>query len=138
MGSIRVETIYAAPIGAVWRALTDPEELASWLMPNDFQPVVGHQFTFRTHPAPGFDGIVHCEVLEVELERRLSYSWVGGGVKTQVSFTLEPHGAGTKLTLLHSGFAGARGVLVQKILSTGWRSMVLRRLGEHVEAMAAG
>ena len=57
MGSIRVETIYAAPIGAVWRALTDPEELASWLMPNDFQPVVGHQFTFRTHPAPGFDGI---------------------------------------------------------------------------------
>jgi uncharacterized protein YndB with AHSA1/START domain len=107
-------------------------------MPNDFQPVVGHQFTFRTHPAPGFDGIVHCEVLEVELERRLSYSWVGGGVKTQVSFTLEPHGAGTKLMLLHSGFAGARGVLVQKILSTGWRSMVLRRLGEHVEAMAAG
>jgi uncharacterized protein YndB with AHSA1/START domain len=81
---------------------------------------------------------VHCEVLEVELERRLSYSWVGGGVKTQVSFTLEPHGAGTKLMLLHSGFAGARGVLVQKILSTGWRSMVLRRLGEHVEAMAAG
>jgi uncharacterized protein YndB with AHSA1/START domain len=32
----------------VWKALTDPDLLARWLMPNDFQLVVGHHFTFKT------------------------------------------------------------------------------------------
>jgi len=37
-------------------------------MPNDFKPVVGHAFTFRTEPVSqhGFDGVVHCEVLDLE------------------------------------------------------------------------
>jgi len=37
--------------------------MADWLMPNDFQPRLGHKFQFRTKPAPGFDGIVNCEVV---------------------------------------------------------------------------
>ena len=55
----------------VWRALTDPRLLEAWLMPNDIQAEVGHQFTFRTQPVPGWDGIVHCEVLEVVPLKRL-------------------------------------------------------------------
>jgi uncharacterized protein YndB with AHSA1/START domain len=54
---------YPHPVERVWAALTSSDALAVWLMPNDFKPVVGHRFTFRTKPAPGFDGIVHCEVL---------------------------------------------------------------------------
>ncbi|GEM_PF-1460268 len=38
------EVRYAHPVRAVWRALTDPAELAAWLMPNDFAPTVGHRF----------------------------------------------------------------------------------------------
>lgn len=30
---------------------------------NDFEPRIGHRFQFRTEPAPGFDGVVNCEVL---------------------------------------------------------------------------
>jgi uncharacterized protein YndB with AHSA1/START domain len=54
------------------------EFLARWLMPNDFKPVVGHAFTFRTEPVPqhGFDGIAACEVLELEAPRLMI---LGGG-----------------------------------------------------------
>lgn len=61
--SLRIEKTYPHPRARVWRALVDPELLARWLMPNDFAPRVGHRFTFRTEPGPGFDGIVRCEVL---------------------------------------------------------------------------
>ena len=60
---IVVDTVYEHAIDRVWAALTSAEALAAWLMPNDFRPEVGHHFTFRTRPAPGFDGIVRCEVL---------------------------------------------------------------------------
>ncbi|WTJ96518.1 SRPBCC domain-containing protein [Streptomyces sp. NBC_01537] len=73
--------------------------MARWLMPNDFQPVVGHRFTFRTEPRPqqGFDGIVHCEVLELAPQRRLRIAWRGGRLDTTVTWTLEPEGRGTRL-----------------------------------------
>ena len=37
---------------------TMPTDVYLWLMDNDFEPVVGHRFTFRTEPTRGFDGIV--------------------------------------------------------------------------------
>ncbi len=44
------------------------------VMPNNFEPHVGHEFQFRTKPAPGFDGIVNCVVLEVEPPRPAGWS----------------------------------------------------------------
>jgi uncharacterized protein YndB with AHSA1/START domain len=76
---LHFEFIYKHSPQRVWRALTDSAAIARWLMPNDFQPVVGHKFQLRTKPRPGFDGIVKCEVLEMDAPRRLSYSWKGGG-----------------------------------------------------------
>jgi uncharacterized protein YndB with AHSA1/START domain len=55
---IDATVVYPHPIDQVWAALTSSAALAAWLMPNDFQPEVGHTFTFTTKPAPGFDGIV--------------------------------------------------------------------------------
>jgi len=133
---LKFEMIYPAPVAAVWRALTDPAELSEWLMPTDFQAVVGHKFKFTTDPRPGFDGIVRCEVVAVQPERRLSYTWVGGGIDTLVEWGLAPHGTGTSLTLLHSGFAGVRGYLVSRILGSGWKSKVLTALGEHSARIA--
>lgn len=80
--SIRRELVFPQSREDVWRALTDSAALAEWLMPNDFEPRVGHRFTFRTQPNPqaGFDGIVHCEVLECAPPSRLAYTWAGGGI----------------------------------------------------------
>ena len=123
--SVHVEVTYDHPLESVWAALTKREAIALWLMPNDFELRVGHRFQFNTKPAPGFDGIVRCEVLEIVPLQRLVYSWVGGGVDTQVTWTLTPDGSGTRLTLEHAGFRGLRGLLVSSILGKGWRSRIL-------------
>lgn len=97
--SIVRELYLPHPPGEVWRALTERAAIAAWLMPNDFEPRVGHRFTLRTHANPrlGFDGLIHCEVLECDAPWRLVYSWVAAGVDTRVSYRLEPDGAGTRL-----------------------------------------
>jgi uncharacterized protein YndB with AHSA1/START domain len=125
---INLSVTYPQPPRDVWRALTDRELLAQWLMPNDFEPRIGHRFTFHAPRAPGFDGIVHCEVLELVEEERLSISWRGGGIDTVVTFALEPAGSGTVLRFSHTGFAGVRGRVIALLLSNGWRKMLRERL----------
>ena len=66
------------PPEKVWRALTEPKLLAAWLMVTDLRPLVGNSFTFKADPTPWWDGIVHCEVLELDLHQRLRYSWRSG------------------------------------------------------------
>jgi len=117
---------YPYPPDRVWRALTTAEAIADWLMPNNFEPRVGHRFEMRTKPAPGFDGIVKCEVTVLDPPKQLAFTWRGGGLDTVATFTLEPIDTGTRLTLVHSGFKGMKGWMVSKILGGGWRSKILR------------
>ncbi len=131
--SIHVDEFLPHPPARVWRALTDPQRLARWLMPNDFSPAVGHRFTFRTDPVPNtdFDGIVTCEVLELRPERLLRISWQGGsGVDTTVTWRLEPEGRGTRLFLDHEGFDPDNPMqqMSRRIMDGGWRSRVLPAL----------
>lgn len=107
--SIKREIRMPHPPGRVWRAITSSQALAQWMYPNDFEPRVGHLFTFQVPPNPkvGFDGLtVRCEVLELEPPRRLVFSWSAGGAvdNTRVSFLLEPDGDGTRLFFEHTGF----------------------------------
>ena len=57
------------PLARVWMAITDPAQLADWLMPNDFEPRVGKRFTLRCPPGPGTRGWVDCTLLELEAPR---------------------------------------------------------------------
>ncbi len=107
---------------AVWEYLTNAELLAQWLMPNNFQAVVGHTFQFQSRPMPkfGFDGIIHCEVLEIIPCEKIVYSWKGGSLDSVVVWTLAPTDAGTILTLEHKGFKGLKNLLPYIIMSNGW------------------
>jgi hypothetical protein len=42
-------------------------------MDNDFQPIVGHSFTLCSTPMPNRNGVIDCEVLVVEPNKKLSY-----------------------------------------------------------------
>jgi uncharacterized protein YndB with AHSA1/START domain len=90
----------------VWRALTDPALLAEWLLPAiGFELQPGVAFSFKTQPYPGWDGTVNCKLLEIEAQKKLSYTWVVGEmIDTVVTFTLTPTAAGTRLSLVQSGF----------------------------------
>ncbi|AGP34481.1 ATPase [Sorangium cellulosum] len=89
----------------VWRALTDPELLAEWLLPAvGFKLDPGAAFTFKTQPYPGWDGTVDCRILEIEAHRKISYTWNVPFLDTVVTFTLTPTASGTRLSLEQSGF----------------------------------
>jgi uncharacterized protein YndB with AHSA1/START domain len=91
----------------VWRAITDPALLTEWLLPVvDLKLEPGATFAFRTQPYPGWDGVVNCRMLDIEPQRKLSYSWVVGDMvlDTVVTFTLTPTASGTRLSLVQSGF----------------------------------
>ncbi|MDQ8739283.1 SRPBCC family protein [Paenibacillus sp. LHD-38] len=87
---------YTTSIEKLWSALTDSSKLAKWVanihtgqaMDNDFEPVVGHRFQFRTQPTEYWNGIIEGEVLIVEEPHRLSYTWASGEKHT-VTWTLQ-------------------------------------------------
>jgi uncharacterized protein YndB with AHSA1/START domain len=89
----------------VWRALTDPALLTEWLLPVvELKLEPGAAFMFKTQPYPGWDGSVNCRMLEIEAQRKLSYSWEVPFLETVVTFTLTPTESGTRLSLVQSGF----------------------------------
>lgn len=128
MRDIVIEQTIPFPREMVWDAITDPDQLAAWLMPNDFRPEVGHDFTFCTKPAPGFDGIVHSTVKAVEPPSRLVLTWRGGGVDTLVTFELEEIGIATRIRLRHEGFAGLSNLIPRIVLGSGWKSLIGKKL----------
>jgi uncharacterized protein YndB with AHSA1/START domain len=102
--SVIVEKEFPHPPEKVWRALTDSSLIAQWLMRNDFEPVTGHAFTLRADPAPNWNGIIDCEVLEVDPSTTLSYTWGTMGMGSVVTFTLTPTEAGTHVRVEQAGF----------------------------------
>lgn len=104
--SVVVEREFAHPPEKLWRALTQPHLIAEWLMKNDFQPVVGHRFNLRG----GWGGVLDCEVLAIEPNKTLSYTWnfkhddPAYALKSVVTFTLTPIATGTHLRMEQAGF----------------------------------
>ena len=138
-GAVILEQVYPHPPERVWRAIADSKELAEWLMPNDFQPKVGHQFQFNAGPQWGWRGYVDCEVLEVDEPRRLSYTWQGDAKHppTVVTWILTPVPGGTLLRLEHTGFRGIRGWIDQWILGSGWKGKLRKGVAAVLARLAA-
>lgn len=97
--SVIVEREMAHAPEKIWRALTMPHLVQEWLMQGDVAPVAGHRFSFGAEW-----GDVDCEVIEVEPQRTLSYSWAGKGLDSVVTWTLTPIPAGTLLRMEQVGF----------------------------------
>lgn len=104
--SVVIEREFAHPPEKLWRALTQPHLIEAWLMKNDFAPAVGHKFNLRGD----WGGVLDCEVLTVEPNRTLAYTWnfahedPAYDLRSVVTFTLTPTGAGTLLRMEQAGF----------------------------------
>jgi uncharacterized protein YndB with AHSA1/START domain len=107
----------------IWRALAEASLMNQWLMSNDFEPVVGHKFSLRATPVPGWSGIIECEVLVVEPNARLSYSWGALGLRSVVTWTLTPTAGGTRVRMEHSGFPSEESASY-KGAKYGWRKFI--------------
>ncbi|ODT70119.1 MAG: polyketide cyclase [Pelagibacterium sp. SCN 63-23] len=104
--TVTIERYFAHAPEKLWRALTQPHLIADWLMQNDFVPTLGHTFQLRGE----WGGILDCEVLAIEPERSLSYTWnfanddPAYALASVVTFTLTPTRNGTHLRVEQSGF----------------------------------
>jgi uncharacterized protein YndB with AHSA1/START domain len=133
---IVVEEVFPHAPETIWKTLTTGELIARWLMaPTGFAPMKGTHFTFQTTPAGAWDGVIHCEVLDVSRNERLSFSWQGGDdtnaqygsrLDTIVTLSLTKVDGGTRLRLVHSGFVTPKNDGAFKTMSEGWKKVVGR------------
>jgi uncharacterized protein YndB with AHSA1/START domain len=101
--SVVVEREIPFPPQKIWRALTQPHLIEEWLMKNDFKPVVDHRFKLSADW-----GSVDCQVMAVEPDKTLTYTWAAMGLESVVTWTLTPTSTGTNLRMEQSGFAADR------------------------------
>jgi uncharacterized protein YndB with AHSA1/START domain len=159
--TIKLKTVLPHSQEKVWQALTDPKHLGNWFMKNNLEPTVGHCFTFKMKPQKGWDGITHCEILEVEPQQHIAYTYRGEAtgekalacagihsdtadkltkgiftkLDTVLNFTLEPTCGGTILSMEHSGFKGLKLSIVSFIMQLGWKKQLRKKLPKVLERM---
>jgi uncharacterized protein YndB with AHSA1/START domain len=118
-----IERVFPHPPEKLWRALTENQLIAQWLLKNDFEPEVGRSFQFRNEPMPSWDGVIDCEVLIVDPLKRLSYSWSALGLDSVVLWTLTPADGGTHVRMEHSGFRADQQAAYQGA-NYGWQKFL--------------
>ena len=131
---ITVDEVFPHAPEIIWQALTSAELMGRWIMaPSGFAPVVGNRFTFQTTAGGAWDGVIHCEVLEVIPNERFVYAWKGGHpdnegygapLDTVVTFTLSRVGEGTRVRMVHSGFVLPKNDSAFRNMSGGWTKVV--------------
>ena len=125
----------AHPPAKVWAALTTAEGLGAWF---------GHQAAIDLRPGgaqvrwtgEGFTADMRVE--RVEEPAVFGFTWPISGLpaddprRTYVEFTLEPAGAGTRLTVVESGFAQLHEDAHRKAYdgnTEGWAKELAERAG---------
>lgn len=127
-----------SPPERVWRAITDPAELASWFGDSaelDLQPGGSGWFGWESH------GRFAVRVERVEPPRELAWRWskvpdqpLDQGPSTLVEWRLSPRpGGGTVLELRESGFETRQH---REENTRGWKAE-LGELVKHLEAQAS-
>ena len=140
---IVVDEVFPHAPETIWKVLTNGGLIGRWLMPaTGFEAVEGKRFTFQTKAGGAWDGVIHCQVLEVKPNERFAYAWKGGNeanvgygapLDTVVTWTLSQVDSGTRVRLVHSGFVAPRSDSAFKIMSEGWK-VVMRNLDAVVRA----
>ncbi|MBT2617627.1 MULTISPECIES: SRPBCC domain-containing protein [unclassified Bacillus (in: firmicutes)] len=132
---IKKMVILEAPIQKVWDTVSTAEGIASWFMPNDFQPKVGHEFHVQSPFGPS-----PCKVTELDAPHRLSFSWDTDG--WFISFLLKEVDGKTEFTLIHGGWKEPDTILpkpnekssvIRDRMNHGWEQIVNQGLKKAVE-----
>ncbi|WP_077210783.1 SRPBCC family protein [Bacillus dakarensis] len=123
---IKQTIMIQAPIQKVWEKVSSSEGIEKWFMPNDFKPIVGHEFHLQSPFGPS-----PCKVLEVEEPTKISFSWDTDG--WIVTFLLADVEGKTEFTLIHSGWkysdeivpkANEKVTIIRDRMNDGWEKIV--------------
>lgn len=111
------------PPEKIWRALTQGSLIKEWLMDNDFLAEVGHKFSFRSTPVANWNGIIDSQVLLLEPNKKLSYTWASLGLESTVVWTLTATQSGTLVRIEQSGFRSDQDA-AYKGATYGWTKFI--------------
>ncbi|WP_404450721.1 SRPBCC domain-containing protein [Virgibacillus necropolis] len=132
---IKKQVVFDAPIEKVWKAVATSDGIAEWFMPNDFEPIEGHQFYIKSQ----FETSL-CKVIKINPPKELTFSW--GEFGWEVSFLLEAIEERTSFTLIHSGWGEPDETIpgqsrtyltTRNIMNNGWDKLVDNGLRKVVE-----
>ncbi|MEK3884476.1 SRPBCC domain-containing protein [Paenibacillus sp. PL2-23] len=119
--TLELDFQYSTSVERLWSALTDSEQLAKWVLANNFKPIVGYRFQFRSQPNEYWDGLIDGEVLVVDPPTRLTYTWGVGEEKHTVHWTIQDLGDGkVNLHLEQTGISNAQGLNGAKYGWSNW------------------
>lgn len=136
---IVVEETINAPIGKVWKALTEKSQLKLWYFDiPDFEVKVGATFNFYE---PGEEKKYHHQgvIQEILPIQKLEHTWTHPSHSKGVSiltWELEPVGDATRVTLTHRGienFADAGKAFERESYEAGWKEIVGILLKDYLE-----
>ena len=130
---------YPAPPEVVWLALTEPDLVARWYMQvHDFEPIVGRTFRLHDPNARGWSGELDCTLTVWNPTNEFAYDSLEcqDQLATSVRWTLAAIPSGTRITLDHTGFTGARGRLTGLLLRFGWKGLLNKQLATLVNELS--
>ena len=128
-----------APPDKVWRALTTAKDLSTWFHVVVEGNIAPGAEVWMTSRYPGHEGTRFVvRIVEMTPPRRFAWQWHPGAVDptvdysrepwTTVTFTLEPSGSGTRLSVSETGFtdvALARRAKVYADNTQGWTEVIV-------------
>ena len=136
--AIILERTFDAPVGRVWTALTDVDQMREWYFDlTEFKPQVGFEFDFIVeHEGNSYHHL--CRVTDVVPEKRIAYTWryKGEPGDSLVTFELFPDGNKTRLKLTHTGIETfpRTSAYARKNFEAGWTAIIGSELKQFVEA----
>ena len=139
--AIILERIFDAPVGRVWRALTDVDQMREWYFDlTEFKPQVGFEFDFIVeHEGNSYHHL--CRVTDVVPGKKIAYTWryKGEPGDSLVIFELFPEGNKTRLKLTHTGIETfpKTPAYARKNFEAGWAAIIGWELKQFVERSKA-
>lgn len=137
-----------APVGRVWRALTDYKEFGQWFRVDLDRPFEVGEVSRGQMTYPGYEHLKwEARVEKIEPQRLFVFNWCpyadGSDIddpeqaETTVEFKLEPTAEGTRLEIVESGFSAIPDEKLRlealRRNSGGWDEQV-KNITAHVES----
>jgi len=135
--AVVVERVFNAPVGRVWTALTDVNEMRQWYFDlKEFKPEIGFEFELVVeHEGNAYHHL--CKVTEVIPQKKIAYTWryKGEPGDSLVTFELFPDGDKTRLKVTHTGIETfpKTPAYARKNFETGWTTLIDSELRQFVE-----
>jgi len=140
--AVVIERTFNAPVGRVWKALTDVEEMRQWYFNlKQFKAEVGFEFEFVVeHEGTTYHHL--CKVTEVIPQKKIAYTWRYKGHEgdSLVTFELFADGDETRLKLTHQGLETfpKTAAFARKNFEAGWTAIIGSELKQFLEGKQKG